>query len=179
MKIQIIGCGIVGSSIGNEILNSRKAKALLLVDKDLDRAKGEELDLDRVRVLKKIYTALAHTGSPATRGCNLSIISLGQRCQYDKFSTREAAVQDLYRVNYPDVKRVAAVIEEGVILVVTNPAEQIAAQLRRDLPGKIIISAGSQIDRIQDGPTIHSLKGWTNWGIAAEVGGLIEAWNKK
>ena len=173
-RVQIIGCGMVGSSIANELINTRwdEISELRIVDIDQDRLRGEYYDLKRVIAIKDVDLNLKKTPFPGL-GYDISIITMGQRCRYDLFKRREDAINDLFTRNWPSIFRVVDRLRGGRIIIVTNPADMIARTLRKHFPKRNIVHAGDFIDEIHDGKEIHELKGFTNWGIAAEVGGML------
>lgn len=173
MKIQIVGTGQVGAAVANEILNIGVSDTLHLVDNCDDKAEGVQMDLERVAALKDLPVTITSSKYPMSRGFDVNILCLGSRCRYRSFSTPDAAINDLLEKNWPSVSIIATGIKEGRILVVTNPAKEIAKRLQRDFPSREIAFAGDLIDQIHDGRAIHEKVGHTCWGIAAEVGGML------
>lgn len=173
MKIQVIGAGQVGSAVANEVINIGITNRLHLVDINDNKADGVREDLERVIVLKDLPLKITSSKYPRATGFDVNILCLGSRCNYRKFATPEAAINDLLEINWPLISTLATGIKQGRILVVTNPAKEIAARLQRDFPSRDITYAGDLIDEIHDGRVIHEKVGHTCWGIAAEVGGML------
>lgn len=173
MKAQIIGAGQVGAAIANELINIGIADEIHLVDIDQDKAEGVRDDLDRVVALKDLPVQLSASKYPQANGFDVHILCAGSRCNYRQFHTPEAAIHDLLERNWPVVSMLATGIKRGRLLVVTNPAKEIAARLKRSFPSRDITYAGDLIDQIHDGRVIHEKVGHTCWGIAAEVGGML------
>lgn len=178
MNVQIIGCGLVGSSIANELINTAwdRINTLALVDKNIDVAMGHYKDLKRVIALKEVpsrFKLQQPRGEPTPNGYDTTIITAGVRCYYDMFKTREEALQFIYKQNWPTVLGLMGSFKSDRVIIVTNPAKRIANKLRHWYPDTRIEHAGDKIDKIEDGREIQLLKGSTNWGIAAEVGGML------
>lgn len=174
MRVQLIGMGIVGSTIANNLLQHKKPPSLLsIVDINKDNLEGQYKDLRRVIVQNKLDTKLFMCYSPITTTMDYNIICAGCPTDYDSFEVEQDAHDALFRKNYPIVKDIVNKIRAGVIIIVTNPSTMIAKKLVAKFPNKMILYAGDIVDSIEDGREILSLKGHTNWGIATEVLNMI------
>ena len=173
MNVQIIGMGMVGSSIANNLLQKSYIRRLTLTDIDQDRLRGEYYDLYRVKRLNNLDTDIIIAPEMIPVEHDYTVISVGYCTEYNKYNTDKDAIQALFNKNYPIVRDIVRKIEHGKIIIVTNPSDRITEILKIEFPRKHIICVGNRIDRISDGKLIKTLKGYTNWGIAAEVLNLI------
>lgn len=173
MKIQILGLGMVGSSIAFELIRSRIPSMLSLFDIEKEKCVGDHMDLERAMILTKYNCLLLCAPEAIHSNIDVNIICIGQRCNYKEFNTKDEAIRDLYYKNFDIVSDTIKNLT-GKIIIVTNPADIIADKLRFIYPKKDIIHAGDKIDKISDGAVITTSKGCTNWGIAVEVRQMIE-----
>lgn len=162
MKIQIIGCGMVGSTIANEILIRFNPEVMKLVDIDVRKLKAENMEFERVIMINKLKT-IVQIDDRLDNGYDWNIICLGERRTNKGYP----------RTNYLIVRDIVKQIFFGKILIVTNPAMEITREIKDEFPDMEINYAGDYVDSISDGKMIHELKGHTNWGIASEVSYII------
>lgn len=172
MKIQIIGVGMVGGTVARELLPY--CDLMLLADENIFMAEGQMMDLERVVVQDNLKCHIFHSGEPIAKGMDWSVICLGTRYMGD---------EDMQlKENFEDVCRTIDKIDEGNILIVTNPAKRIyeaicliagAKSILGDFDTKRLTYAGDTVDKINNGREIHARKGYTNWGIGCEVRKMI------
>ena len=173
MNIQIIGLGMVGSSIANNLLQMNYIKRLNLTDRNYRLLRGQYYDLYRVKELNKLDATITISPEIIPVEHDYNIISVGYCTEYDKYIDNKDAIQALFNKNYPIVRDIVRKIEHGKIIIVTNPSDRITEILKIEFPRKDIVYAGNKVDKICDGKLIKTLKGYTNWGIATEVLNLI------
>lgn len=164
MKIQIIGVGVVGSTIANNIIiGAYDVDSLILCDVDEERLLGQFRDLcDSKNISARDLTIIPVT-KPEYRA-DIHIICVGERVYKE-------SVNELMAVNFKLVKELVKVIS-GKILIVTNPSDKITRLLK--FKGYDVEVAGNLLDKIREGrgytgKDIRLLKGYTNFGISAEI----------
>ena len=177
MKIQVIGVGIVGSTIANNILLKGRMCKIYLTDIDFRKLTGQYYDLLRVKRLEekrtgKTYPELSKNAEPIEKGIDINIVCAGKPTDYDSYKDDETAHRKLLNINYPIVQKIVDKLD-GRIIIVTNPAERITKLLRMEYPKKWIEHAGDKIDAIYPGKEIKALKGSTSWGIGTEVTNIV------
>lgn len=165
MKIQVIGLGVVGSSVANNlIMQGFDISELYLCDIDKNKLLGEFRDLsDAKRILGRDMKIIP-TNKPEKKA-DFHIVCIGERFYLD-------SMLELMPDNYNLVKRTVWDIKEGKILIVTNPSDTITQLLKLD--GLDVECMGDVLDDSRknmgyNGKDIRLLKGHTNWGISAEV----------
>ena len=172
MNVQIIGIGAVGSTTASFLLMKNFINNLYLTDIDFQLLRGQQMDLNRLKVIEKINTNIKISVLPV-ENIDLTIICVGKTTDYHKYSDDKKAIKRQLNINYPLVESLVRDIKSKNIIVVTNPSEQITKLLRLEFPKKNINYAGDLVDTIEDGKKIKQLKGHTNWGIAAEVTKMV------
>lgn len=168
MNIQVIGCGMVGSTIAFSLLKDIEPNKLHLVDINKKRVKGEWMDLERVKSLLGLHTKITFSSTPKP-DFDYHILSLGARRDFTTCKSEEIANDEAFHQNWMPCFNVVKKIKKGKIIVVTHPVETIVSNLRTSFPFLDFVPAGHRIDKINDGKKIMKFKGYTNWGIAIEV----------
>jgi len=128
-KVGLIGTGMVGASFAYSLMQSGATNELVLIDADAARAEGEMMDLNHgmpfvrpMRIIAGDYSDLADA--------EVIVIcaGVGQRpgqSRLELLRTNAGIFQNI-------VPKVAAVNQDAIIIVVTNPVDiltQIAAQI--------------------------------------------------
>jgi len=165
MKIQVIGLGVVGSSVANNlIIQGFDISELYLCDIDKNKLLGEFRDLsDAKRILGRDMKIIP-THKPE-RDADFHVICVGERFYLENMN-------ELMPGNYDLVKVILKRIKRGKILIVTNPADIITRLIKlRDYDAECMgyILDDVRIGMGYNGKDIRLLKGFTNWGISAEV----------
>lgn len=172
MRVQIIGSGEVGSLIAYTCLIGKKEISdMALYDIDKNRLDGTFRDLMRVKKIGGLKISLRKSDK-LSRRMDYHIVCLGRKRspgESDKY---------LFASNWGKVLQAVSKIEEGKVIVVTNPANMIADSLRNylsdtqpDKSKKIdIFHSGDMCDRTKiDGMEIQRLTGVSRFGIALET----------
>jgi L-lactate dehydrogenase len=128
-KVGLIGAGMVGASFAYSLMQSGVANELVLIDADAARAEGEMMDLNHgmpfvrpMRIIAGDYSDLADA--------EVIVIcaGVGQRPGQSRLELLKTNAGIFHNI----VPKVAAVNQDAIIIVVTNPVDiltQIAAQI--------------------------------------------------
>ena len=128
-KVGLIGAGMVGASFAYSLMQSGVANELVLIDADAARAEGEMMDLNHglpfvrpMRIIAGDYSDLADA--------EVIVIcaGVGQRPGQSRLELLRTNAGIFHNI----VPKVAAVNQDAIIIVVTNPVDiltQIAAQI--------------------------------------------------
>jgi len=171
-KIQIIGMGNVGSAIAYTLLLSRRFNRIHVVDINKKKVLGEYLDLNRVIHINKIPTILTWSTKPIDF-FDVYIICAGIKGDYNKYEFREMQ-KIMFEKNIDTCRDILSGIKSGKVIIVTNPAKELADKLKQEYKNLDITHAGDVVDEIIDGVIIARNKGHTCWGIAVEVTEMIK-----
>jgi len=158
MKIQIIGTGMVGSTIAFNLLKENIG-CLHLVDVNYKKVEQDINDLERTKIIEKLSTQLSFSSVLFNNGFDYNIISLGERSDKKGYETR----------NWFNISKTINAINGGKIIIVTNPARELSIKAKKTYPNKDIDYVGDLVDTICDGKEIMKYKGFNNWGISSEV----------
>lgn len=164
MKIQIIGMGIVGSTVANNIIvGFYNIDELYICDIDQNNLKGQFRDLSDAKRLLGRNLKIIPVVKPE-KDADIHIVCVGERFYVND-------MKELLHGNYELVYKIVRELE-GEILIVTNPADTITNMLKSD--GFDVREAGALLDKAREnmgytGKCIRLLKGFTNFGISAEI----------
>src|SRR3990167_1102803 len=175
MKVGIIGCGKVGSAVAFSLLSH--VDDIYLYDINRHLLQGELWDLRHASAL--LNGATVHFGPYRVIGrvkCDVVVICAGK----PRTSSKDS-MDSLVNYNWPIIKHIGEQLRayhfKGKIMVVTNPPDKLIPALNGS-PG---IPVGDVLDNARSntriwkskrrvgGGYILDHKGYTNWGIAAEV----------
>ena len=173
-NIAIIGTGRVGSAVAFALLFSKaKINGIFLDDDNIRKKEGEFRDLGHASILLKKKNIVFRLNNANRSSMDAFIICAG----YARSSSKDN-MDSLYRKNLSVVQNILDklnVKERQKVFIVTNPADRLAKFFSIS-----IIPCGSLLDAARynsdgkDGGYILDRKGYTNWGIAAEVLKRIE-----
>ena len=156
--------GVVGSTVANNIIvGFFDVNELYICDIDQNILKGQFRDLsDAKRLLGRDLKIMPVT--KPIKDADINIICVGERFYVENMN-------ELMPMNYDLVRKIVAGLR-GKILVVTNPADTITRLLT--LKGYDVQIAGDLLDNAREnmgytGKEIRLLKGFTNFGISAEI----------
>lgn len=164
MIIQVIGMGIVGSTVANNIIvGFFNVNELYICDIDKNILLGQFRDLSDAKRLLGRDLKIIPIMKPI-KNADLHIICVGERFYIN-------SMNELMPENYNLVLDIAKRIN-GKMLIVTNPADTITRLLK--LQNYDVHIAGDLLDKVRenmgyDGKEIRLLKGFTNFGISAEI----------
>ncbi|MRR29873.1 L-lactate dehydrogenase [bacterium] len=143
-KVGLIGTGMVGTSFAYSLMQSGLANELVLIDRDTARAEGEAMDLNHgmpfvrpMRIITGSYADLAEV--------DMIVICAGAsqkpgQTRLELLKTNAAVFQDI-------VPKIAAVNQNAIILVATNPVD-ILTQITADIAGRgcCVLGSGTVLD---------------------------------
>jgi len=160
IRVQIIGCGAVGSAVAFALICRVVEKfSLNLVDTDADRAESEYHDLRRANRILGVDIPISTTRE--IQEAEINIICAGHRRMLGEKN------QHLFDRNVPIVERILKQVKkDSRVIIVTNPAKEFAKLYDTEF-------AGQRCDMLCPGRLIMHGKSFTNWGIAAEVVEMI------
>lgn len=170
MKIGIIGMGKVGSSVAFGLLCLPKVKEIGIYDIKKNLLEGEYRDLGHASWFLRGKNIVQKKTMNSFNACDLIIITAGKpRLFVDIFD------DELYRINKNIVKKILFTLRRNgcsiplhKIWIVTNPVERLAREFG-------LLPCGPNLDRVRevtdkkDGKYILAKKGYTSWGITAEI----------
>lgn len=144
-KVGIVGTGMVGSSFAYALTQSGLANEIVLIDKDMDRAEGEAMDLNHglpfvgvMRVRAGQFADLA--------GSEVVVLTAGSNQRPGQ--TRLDLLENNVKVFRDIVPKVVEANPEGVLLIATNPVDiltELSAELA-GLPWGRVIGSGTILD---------------------------------
>ena len=144
-KISIIGAGMVGSTIAYSLTVEQLAGELVLVDLDMDRARGEARDINHA--LPFLAPTRVSAGDyEACRGSDIIVITAG--AAQVSGETRLDLTKKNYRIYQDIIPRVEEVAGDALIVVVSNPVDVLtyATVQLSDLPPEHVIGSGTVLD---------------------------------
>lgn len=147
-KVSIVGAGNVGSTIALNLIRQQAADIVLL-DIDLDMAKGKALDLKDCQATINGNVKINGTNDYADiKNSDIIIITAGKPRKKNIESTRE----ELFEINSKIIKEVCSKIKKhspkSIIITVTNPVDTINMIVLNELRAdrKKVIGAGAMLD---------------------------------
>lgn len=144
-KVAIIGTGYVGASIAYALTIRNLAREIVLIDKDIEKAKGEALDIKHGIPYMGISDVYAGDYSD-TVDCELIIITAGRNRQ--KGETRLNMIEDNSKIMKNVVDSISPYYTHGVILVVSNPVDILLSLCDKwmGLPKGMVFGTGCILD---------------------------------
>lgn len=144
-KVVIIGSGFVGSSIAYAILIQGLSTELVLIDSNMEKAKGEAMDLSHG--LPFTSTMEIRAGEYADcRGANVIIITAGsnQKAGQSRLDLAKKNVDILRSI----LEQVLKVEQQAILLLVTNPVDVLTTITRTypELKSHRVIGSGTVLD---------------------------------
>jgi malate/lactate dehydrogenase len=155
--------GIVGSTIANNILvGFFDVGELYICDIDKGNLLGQYRDLSDAKKILRRDLKIYPVANPVK--ADIHIICVGDRFYINSMS-------ELMPENYKLVSKLINGLD-GKIIIVTNPSETITSKLKGQ--GFDVSVGGDLLDRVREsrgytGKEIRLLKGYTNFGISAEI----------
>ncbi|MBN1823499.1 MAG: L-lactate dehydrogenase [Endomicrobiales bacterium] len=144
-KVSIIGCGNVGMRSAYALIISGIARQIVLVDRNMQRAEGEAMDLSHGAPYVSPVEVHAGTYSDI-KDSDLVIITAGlkQKPGQTRFDLSKDNIE-LYRTIIPEIAKNAP---GAIYLVVSNPVDVLsyAAQKISGKPHKEVIGSGTVLD---------------------------------
>ncbi|MBA2115150.1 malate dehydrogenase [Bremerella alba] len=124
MKVSIVGVGKVGVTLGYSIVLKGLATDLVLVSRNVDRIRGEALDLQHAAALGPTRVRVHSGDIEATRNSNVVVLALAQSAEQgghtlDRIASAKPNAQLFQEV----VPKIAQLSPDAILLVVTNPVD--------------------------------------------------------
>lgn len=144
-KIAIVGCGNVGSTFAFALSVSGIAREIVLVDRNLERAKGECMDLNHgASFIKPVL--ISYAGYEGCRGADIVVITAGakQKPGQSRLELVSSNVE-VFKQIIPGITRYA---KDSILLVVSNPMDILtyAAWKLSGLPKARVMGSGTVLD---------------------------------
>lgn len=147
-KVGIIGVGHVGATVAHVVVQKGLATELVLIDKKVDKAKSEKLDLQDASSFLSTHTSILVGDYKDVADADVIVSALGHIHLLKQGGDRFAELKK----NEPEVKAVAKELKRvgfsGKLLVVTNPNDVMTELYARelDLPHRHVIGSGTVLD---------------------------------
>lgn len=158
MKVLIIGVGKVGATIAFSLLHISKIEKIYLMDIDQKRLEGENIDLTQASwVLRDISSTEIVEYGKIPNDIDAIIIVAGKARTYPH--------EDIYQENRKIIESIVNMIPDKLknnTFIVTNPSDKLGSEFN-------LLALGNLHRTFGDCSEILLKKGYTNWGIAAEV----------
>jgi L-lactate dehydrogenase len=120
LKVGIVGAGHVGATIAYSLSMSSQVSHIVLVDNNLDKAKGEVLDLQHGLPFIP-FTTLEYGGPEALEGMDVVVFTAGLARKPEETRLDLARKNnELFRKLIPEI---AEVNREGIYIIVSNPVD--------------------------------------------------------
>jgi L-lactate dehydrogenase len=169
MKVGIIGLGKVGSTIAYTLLFMPRIREILVMDISRKRLDAEVADLNHASCILHGRAVVREASYEEMRKLDAIVIAAGfARTEIWGIFMTDA---EMYERNKPVVKSIMRKLgrKRGrTVYLVTNPSVMLAADFKIIPTGVILDKVRKRTDKV-DGLQILSGKGYTNWGITAEV----------
>jgi L-lactate dehydrogenase len=145
VRIAIVGAGNVGATFAYSLVLSGLASEIVLIDADHARAEGQAMDLDHAVPFNKPVRVWAGTYADC-EGALVTMISAG--ASQKPGETRMDLLKRNVAVFRSVISEVAAVNQEGIILVATNPVDVLtyAAYRISGLSRRRVFGSGTILD---------------------------------
>ncbi len=144
-KIVVIGTGYVGASICYTLMLKDVAQEIVLIDSDIEKARGEALDI--AHGIPHMSTSIIYQGEYSDcKDCDMVIITAG------KGRKSEQKRSDLFQENVQILSEIADRVKKhyngGVILIVSNPVDAMTQEFTKwmGLPDGRVFGTGCVLD---------------------------------
>ncbi len=145
VRIAVVGAGNVGATFAYSLMLSGLAREIVLIDADHARAEGQAMDLEHAVPFSN-PTRVWAGGYEDCKGALVTMISAG--ASQKPGENRMALLKRNVAVFRSVVSQVAAVNQEGIILVATNPVDLLtyAAYKISGLSRRRVFGSGTILD---------------------------------
>ena len=145
VRIAVVGAGNVGATFAYSLLLSGLASEIVLIDADHARAEGQAMDLDHAVPFNRPVRVWAGNYEDC-KGALVTMISAG--ASQKPGETRIDLLKRNVAVFRSVISEVAAVNQEGIILVATNPVDVLtyAAYRLSGLSRRRVFGSGTILD---------------------------------
>ena len=149
-KLVVVGSGMVGSAVLNTALSLGLLSEIVVIDKNMDRARGEALDSSHTTSFAYSPNVQVRAGSyEDCADAQIVVVTAGPSIRP---GDRQKDRTSLARINTQVMAEVMESIErytrEAILILVTNPLDIVVyqAQNRFGYPGERIIGTGTLLD---------------------------------
>lgn len=163
MNCLIIGCGNVGSTIAFSFIFHPEIDSVYLADIDVGRLHGEINDLNAASMLLRddvMFDVWKHE--------DIDYVFICAGSPRINFESDES----LFERNVAVVDECLSKLPREKCYIITNPSKMLGEFFKCKYLGDALDGARSEVG-LMNGLEVLSLKGYTNWGIAAEVWKVI------
>lgn len=145
MKIAIVGAGNVGSTFAFSLMKSGIAREIALVDKNIERARGECMDLSHGASFVppvKIYAS----GYEGCEGAQIVVITAGAKQKPGQ--TRIDLVQTNIGIFKDIIPKIIKYAKDAILLVVSNPMDILTYVSLKisGFPSNRVVGSGTVLD---------------------------------
>lgn len=147
-RVCVIGCGNVGMASAFALLQSQLVRELVLIDRELEKAEGEAMDLQQAIAVPMGPPVNVTAGNyKDAAASSIVVITAGVASSDPNVSRLELLGQNVGIVR-EIVGKLKAEKFDGILIVTTNPVDILAqvAQAESGLPARRVISTGTLID---------------------------------
>ena len=148
-KIVLIGAGMVGSAILNTILSINLVGEIVVIDNNLDKAKGEALDASHTTAFAYSPNVRIRAGSyEDCADAQIIAISAGPSMKPGDVMSRLDLAEKNIKVMNSVMASICKYTKDAVIIVVTNPVDIVTYHLQNNFgyPKDKIIGTGTLLD---------------------------------
>ncbi|MHA1221353.1 MAG: lactate/malate family dehydrogenase, partial [Candidatus Heimdallarchaeota archaeon] len=140
MKISIIGAGKVGSTIVYSLLSQKIGNELILLDLNADLVSAEAEDLGHAGVvLNPDAKVIGTTDNDNLKDSDVIVITAGRARKEGE--TREQLFETNSKIITSICKTISDIVPDAIVLIVTNPPEELAKIACETCANKIIAMA--------------------------------------
>lgn len=146
-KVVIIGCGNVGMSYAYALLNQKTyANELVLIDLDVERIKGEVMDLNHCLAYSPSKLKIKVGTYEDCKDASLIVIAAG--VNQGPHESRLELLNNNSKIFKSIIKSVKESGFQGIFLIATNPVDIMTyvAQKHSDFPYSKVIGSGTSLD---------------------------------
>ncbi len=144
-KVAIVGVGAVGSTLAYALMLQGLAREMVLIDLDVERAKGEAMDLSHgLPFVRRVEIWAGDYGD--CREADIVVISAGGARRLGK--SRLELTESNAAILREAIPQVCRYNEEGILLVITNPVDvmtYLTLKLSGREPSKVL-GSGTLLD---------------------------------
>ncbi|RYG71721.1 L-lactate dehydrogenase [Lentibacillus lipolyticus] len=145
-RVVLVGTGSVGSSYAYSMVNQGITEELVLIDMNLEKAKGEVMDLNHGQLFYETPTSVWHGDYDDCQYADIVCITAGVSQSNEE--TRLSAVEKNIAIVQSIISDVMASGFNGIFLISTNPVDIVthAAWKFSGLPKERVIGSGTTLD---------------------------------
>jgi L-lactate dehydrogenase len=148
-KVVVIGAGMVGGAVLNSILTLNLLAEVVIIDKNLEKAKGEALDASHTTSFAYSPNVLVRSGDYSDcKDAQIIIMTAGPSIKPGEKLDRMVLADINVKVMKEVMESITQYTKEAIIIIVTNPVDVITyyTQNNFDYPKEKIIGTGTLLD---------------------------------